>query len=294
MAIRKISLMLLIQLFFLNPFALAHTRYEHEVAICTIFQNEAPYLKEWIEFHKLVGVTKFYLYNNRSSDNFMEVLEPYINSGVVQLINWPHAPGKKFSWSVIQCNAYDHAIKLTKKKVRWLAVLDADEFLFPVQVMTLPEFLKDFERAGAVVVNWQMYGTSGVKKIAPNELLIEKLTYKAPTDYHENAHVKVIVNPKHVKKFKSPHRAIYKSGYLAFNSNNRVMTASIAPYILADKIRINHYWSRDEDYFHLFKVPRRQEWADGGSYERLLDINKEQDLSILKYVPKLKKALNLQ
>lgn len=294
MSIRKISLILLIQLCFFNPFASAHTKYEHEVAICMIFQNEAPYLKEWIEFHKLVGVTKFYLYNNRSSDHFAEVLEPYRKSGVVELINWPYTPNKRHGWVEIQCNAYNHAVKHTKGKVKWLAVLDSDEFLFPVEVMTLPEFLKDFKHAGAVAVNWQLYGTSGVKKISPYELMIEKLTFKAATEYEENAHVKIIVNPKRVKKFKSPHRAIYKSGYYAYNSNNRVISGSITSYILTDKIRINHYWSRDEEFFHRFKVPRREDWADGGSYERLQNINKEEDPAIMKYVPELKKVLNIE
>jgi hypothetical protein len=31
------------------------------LAITAIFQNEAPYLKEWIEFHLLMGAEHFYL-----------------------------------------------------------------------------------------------------------------------------------------------------------------------------------------------------------------------------------------
>ena len=39
---------------------------KYNVAVCAIFKNEAPYLKEWIEFNHLVGVEHFYLYNNNS------------------------------------------------------------------------------------------------------------------------------------------------------------------------------------------------------------------------------------
>ncbi len=34
------------------------------IVLSAVFQNEAPYLKEFIEFHKLMGVEHFFLYNN--------------------------------------------------------------------------------------------------------------------------------------------------------------------------------------------------------------------------------------
>jgi hypothetical protein len=33
-----------------------------------IFKDEASYLPEWFEFHRLVGVERFFLYDNGSSD----------------------------------------------------------------------------------------------------------------------------------------------------------------------------------------------------------------------------------
>ncbi len=34
------------------------------MSLCAIFKDEADYLREWIEFHRIVGVEHFYLYNN--------------------------------------------------------------------------------------------------------------------------------------------------------------------------------------------------------------------------------------
>jgi hypothetical protein len=51
-------------------------RFEHEIAMVSIAKNEGPYLKEWIEYHKLVGFTKFYFYDNESTDNTREILAP--------------------------------------------------------------------------------------------------------------------------------------------------------------------------------------------------------------------------
>ena len=53
-------------------------RFPQYLSLCAIVKNEAPYLPEWIEFYKLVGVEKFYIYDNDSTDNTKEVLKPYI------------------------------------------------------------------------------------------------------------------------------------------------------------------------------------------------------------------------
>lgn len=38
------------------------------LAVCAIFKDEAAYLREWLDFHLLMGVEHFYLYDNGSSD----------------------------------------------------------------------------------------------------------------------------------------------------------------------------------------------------------------------------------
>ena len=52
--------------------------FKYELGIVTISKNEGPYIQEWIEFHKLLGVKKFYFYDNDSDDNTREVLDKYI------------------------------------------------------------------------------------------------------------------------------------------------------------------------------------------------------------------------
>ena len=44
---------------FLFFFPCALFGYDYEFAICTIFKNNASYLKEWIEFHRMMGVEHF-------------------------------------------------------------------------------------------------------------------------------------------------------------------------------------------------------------------------------------------
>ena len=60
------------------------TKFANEIAIGAIMKDEGPYLKEWLDFHILVGIKKFFLYDNESTDNTTEILKPYIERGIVE------------------------------------------------------------------------------------------------------------------------------------------------------------------------------------------------------------------
>ena len=64
------------------------------LSICAIYRNEAPYLREWVEFHRLAGVERFFLYDNRSTDEHREVLAPRIEDGTVVVREWPDPRGQ--------------------------------------------------------------------------------------------------------------------------------------------------------------------------------------------------------
>jgi Glycosyltransferase family 92 len=281
----------LILLLFNNIFALENT-YEYNLAICAIFQNEARYLPEWLEFHKIMGVEHFFLYNNFSNDNYQEVLAPYIAENQVTMIDWPV---KVKSDSVWVLSAYNDVLSRAKR-TKWLAFLDLDEFLFPLQKPTLSDFLLDYENFGGVGANWVMFGTSNVKKIPQHGLITEYLTLRAPKNHWENRHIKSIIRPDRVISIPSQHFAHYIPGYFQVNANKQRFEGAFSPYIALDKIRINHYWSRDEDFFYNVKIARRMK--DMGEKAKICirrneAINKERDRKIVKFAPQLKQKLSL-
>lgn len=126
----------------------------YRVSFCTIFKNEAVYLKEWIEFHKIVGVDHFFMYNNNSEDDYLSVLQPYIDSGDVTLVQWPHNQAQ------MQC--YQECVARFSDQTRWLGFIDLDEFVVPKAQDDIYSHLKMFEKnRGAVIVYWKLFGTSG-------------------------------------------------------------------------------------------------------------------------------------
>lgn len=298
----KLSNGILIYLLIINIFpGITLGKYKYNLAITAIFQNEARFMAEWIEFHKLAGVEHFYLYNNYSTDNYKQVLRPYILAREVELFDWKLPFSKKLL-------AHDDAIKRSLGVAKWLAILDLDEFLFPVKEHDLRVLLNDYEQYGGVCANWVLYGTSYVKKIPGTGLMTEYLTFCNPEG---NQHIKSIIRPERVLNYAHHHFAKYKEGYFSVNSDKEKIEGPFSK-ILLDKVRINHYFTRDEDYLYNVKLPREEKinakyWASSlwgvpielarkmTTREWLQAINKvatvQEDKSIYKYLPQLKQNM---
>lgn len=261
--------------------------FRYYLSLCAIFQNEAPYLKEWIEFHKLVGVQHFYLINNLSTDNYRSVLAPYLKRKEVTLINWPYSHEGKI-WAKTQTNAYNYVLPRLSSSSHWVAFLDLDEYLVPMKDKHLHSILKEYESFGGVCVNWQFYGTSFVKKIPANKLLIESLIRRAPeTDLSQLA-VKSIVNPRRVIST-AQHNFVYKKPYFQVDTAKNKFSGPASPQIRYDVMKVAHYWTRDEEYFEKFKIPRRcQIGKKIDVYERKNSANIVEDYSVVQFASALR------
>lgn len=261
------------------------------LAIAAIFRDEAPYLKEWVDFHLLMGVERFYLFDNLSTDSPRTVLEPYISNGLVELVCWPFEHKGVTEFNEMQCLAYERAIYAARGKTKWLAIVDTDEFLFPVEGSVL-DVLKRFESYGGVAVNWQMYGTSNVAKVPDGKCMIEMLNHKLPTFQGANHHVKSIVRPECVLGCDNSHSMNYAPGFFQVNTAEIPFEGRLSPTIQIDTLRINHYILRDEHFFSTKKIPRLQNWRGGNANQwraKYAGLNQIEDTAIHRFLPFLKK-----
>jgi len=233
--------------------ALSASDYLYQLAIGAIFRDEAPYLKEWIEFHKLVGVNHFYLYNNCSTDNYESILQPYIDLGEVELIQWPYNSKSWEHWLYeIQAGAYTDCLALARGKAKWLALIDIDEFLTPMSSDHVPDILKEYEAFGGVGFNWKLFGHSGLLDLEPNKLMIESLLKTAVHDRPTHLGIKSIVRPERVKDCHHPHFVSYLEGFFHVNSNKEpcIESEGTTNGVYYDRLVINHYWSRTGNYLY--------------------------------------------
>lgn len=216
------------------------TRPEHYLAVCAIAKDEGPYFKEWIEWHLSQGVDHFYIYDNESSDGTREILQPYIDSGVVEYKYWP---GHRR-----QLAAYDDCLDHYRLASRWIAFIDLDEFIVPVKDASIPAFLKRFEAFAAVEINWLVYGSSGHKTKSPGTMM-ERFRFHSLPGHRLNRHVKSIVNPREVFTMIGCHEAAKISGSIADSHGQPVTKNFREREPQQDIIRINHYAVRSYEEF---------------------------------------------
>ncbi len=202
------------------------------LTVCAIAKNEGSYFKEWIEYHRRLGVEKFYIYDNESTDNTREVLAPYIASGIVDYLLFP---GQKK-----QLPAYDHCFDHHRLESQWIAIIDLDEFIVPIKDKTIPEFLKRFENFSSVEINWLIYGSGGAQKKEEGKVMDRFRQHSVP-NHPLNRHVKSIVNPRRVFTMTGCHEAARISGRSADSHGNRLKKSFRDRPPLQDIIRINHY-----------------------------------------------------
>lgn len=257
---------------------------KHDLSICAIFKNEGEYLREWIEFHRLVGVEHFYLYDNESTDGAGALLRPYVESGLVSYMT--------IGGELAQARAYMHCLKYHGDESAWIGFIDLDEFLFSPTGDDLKAVLAPFSYAPAVGVNWCVHGTGG-HQTKPEGLVTE--SYRQRTRNADlNAHVKSIVRPASVLPIASPdpHHFIYADG-LAVNERHQRFRGPFSEPVSFEILRINHYWTKSvEEARRKSTVPR----ADTGQRRELEgflnpELNELRDDTIEPWVEKLRSAL---
>lgn len=228
--------------------------FKNELAIVCIAKNEGPYLKEWIEYHKFIGVDKIFFYDNESSDDTYYILKPYIESKYVVYF--------KIAGYGKQLDAYNDALIKYKEKCRYMAFLDLDEYLFITNEnkTNIAELVSNvLEEAGkgasGIGVNWCLFGSAGFEK-RPKGLITENYIYRGNPEHWGNFHIKTICNPRRVKKFISPHYPIYNWGaYNIGESDLKRLYGWFCHNVGWKNIRINHYYCKSkEDY--IIKVSR--------------------------------------
>ncbi|MCF2447702.1 glycosyltransferase family 92 protein [Dyadobacter sp. CY345] len=210
------------------------------LTICCIVKDENEYLKEWMNYHIKIGIEHFYIYDNESKIAVSETLK------MLGLENY--ATVIKIYGKAKQVTAYNDCLKRRSAFSQWIGFIDADEFIVPKSTSgDLPGFLKDFENVGGLGINWLVFGSSGyIKRTLRSQL--RSFLKRSQASFPINRHVKLIVQPRFVKRSIGAHLFSYKKGHFAVNEHFSQITSSYSDTSV-DKIQINHYYCRSlEEY----------------------------------------------
>ncbi len=258
--------------------------FPHKLAVCAIFRDEGPYLREWIEFHRLMGVEHFFLYDNDSRDGGAAELAPYIEQGLVTLCAVARQQKQR--------HAYVHCIASFREAARWIAFIDLDEFLFSPTGASLPAVLEHFEAASAVAVNWCTFGPSGHEQ-RPDDLVTASYDRGLPTQHLINRHVKSVVNPRETRGFLNVH--VFTQAGQTVDELGRSAQGALSDEVSFDLLRINHYWTKSVEECRAKFARGRADTGESRPWQEFLALRAAldavEDRTVMAHVPTLRARL---
>jgi len=211
-----------------------------DCAIVAIAKNESCFVEEWINYHRVVGFDRIYLYDNGGpEDESLDFLmEKY--SDLVTLTKLP-GPGR-------QSAAYRHFCEHYKNETRWVAFIDLDEFIVFHKHANAAGFLSEFEGLETIGLTWLMFGHSGHEK-RPTGLVMDDYTWRYPFSFPQ---VKTLCLASAVTEILSVHNVNHKARLINgfdLEGADKVSVLSEGNRFRTDldttaTVSINHYFSR--------------------------------------------------
>jgi hypothetical protein len=133
------------------------------LAIAAIIRNEARHLTEWLRYHAYAGVSAFYLYDDGSTDGSAEIARAALPDGQVTVLPWNLRIANARSGRGLNAQSFAmaHAVSNFGGQFRWMAMIDPDEFMVPMQHLTLSAALDELAAFPVIALPWVMFGRNG-------------------------------------------------------------------------------------------------------------------------------------
>ncbi|MFZ7089778.1 glycosyltransferase family 2 protein [Primorskyibacter sp. 2E233] len=286
------------------------------ITAVTCVKNEGPFLLEWIAFNRLLGVTDFLFYSNDCTDGtdaLLDALAAGPEEAFGHVVHLPNpAKGRNYQMEALK----DAARRPIVKRADWVWIADVDEFLnIHVGDHTIPALIAACGDPQAISVSFQFFANCGVDGFHDRPV-IEQFTRSHNPDLwcdQTAIEVKSLMRRDFPLKYFGAHRPFFREDLP--RENMPVWTDGAGrrvphKFLIAANPRrirkfpahgarrfatLNHYALRSLDSY-LVKNDRgdvnRENRAFDDSYWRERNDPAWEDLSIQRYVPALRAALD--
>ena len=126
-------------------------------SVVTTARWEAPFIAEWLAYHRAIGLDHAYVYCNDDDPGEMYTAVAGWLEGPSPFVTFIHCPHQGQQWWMIQ-----HWLQTHRRETEWVAFLDVDEFLSLRRDATLDGFMRRRPAdADCVYVYWTLFGHMG-------------------------------------------------------------------------------------------------------------------------------------
>lgn len=222
------------------------------LAICAILRNEGRYIEEWLDHHHAVGVRRFVLYDNGSTDDMAARIAAWRHAGCVTLVPWLGFRA--------QIAAYQHMLATHRGIAEWCAFIDADEFIVPRAGTGLAEILAaQPDEAGGLFLHWLMFGSSGHAQYSEAPVR-QRFTRRGHADFPPNKVGKCLVRLARAREARNPH-IIACDGALLNDAGETIDQAGpgIHHGISHRLVALHHYFTKSAEEWRWRREGGRQD-----------------------------------
>ncbi len=145
--------------------------------ILTCFKNEAPFILEWLAYHRSIGFDGFLIYTNDSDDGTDALLARLQDMDLLQVHDNTRREGQRPSH---QGRAFRKALRNPLyQNAEWVALIDADEFInIRPGAGQIGDLTGAVPEANTISLAWRLFGNAGMRSYEPG-FLTEQLTRAA-------------------------------------------------------------------------------------------------------------------
>lgn len=224
------------------------------LAICLTIKDQYADLAEWLTHHyHHLGIRRFYIMDDGTT--------PALATRNYSTFIDPKALTHRYVHPVLhqryqQLASYDDCLHLYGHKHKWMAFIDADEFLWVYGNNTLRSLLSQYDdddSVGAFAVNWQIHTSGGLLTRPPSarkgftRCIEDQDPDHPPNVGTENEHIKVIAKPSRSVGPGGPHKFVLKDGARTVGEDgDTVDRVAWRVPITREKIALHHYATRSK------------------------------------------------
>ena len=266
-------------------------------------KNEAPYIAEWIAYHRAIGVDNFLIYTNDCTDGTAEILDRMQELGLVQ-----HRNNDSWKGNSPQQSALNKALKEPLiRNAEWIIHIDVDEFInIRCDNGTLDDFFARVPDASNVAMTWRLFGHGGVTDLS-DRFVIDQFEHCAPRfcpKPHTVWGFKTMFRNTGAYAKMSCHRPnklndSFRDQVRWVNGSGQDMTREAADNgwrnsvksIGYDLLQLNHYALRSAESFLIKRQRGRALHVDraiGINYWIRMDWSDARDITIKRNIPRLR------
>lgn len=163
--------------------------------LITAMRNEAPFILEWIAWHRMIGVDHFLVYSNDCDDPTDDILKRLDEIGGVTWVQNPVGFGQRPQQAALDA-ARAHPLYA---KASWVCALDVDEFIqIHVGEGRLHDLFDAIPDANMISLPWRMFGNAGKDDYDPAPV-IDQFRMAAP---------RFVYRPWQITGFKTLHKPL--------------------------------------------------------------------------------------